>query len=121
MHAFGAYFGLACAKGFGKKEQRGHTNEGSTYHTDIFAMIGAIFLWIYWPSFNAAVAATDDARQRAVANTFLSLCACTMTTFLVSQAVDKHVSFSRYRFQSDSLSRWILGASILLVFGFKKN
>ncbi|CAO4379923.1 unnamed protein product [Caenorhabditis nigoni] len=104
VHAFGAYFGLACAKGFGKKEQRGHQNEGSTYHTDIFAMIGAIFLWIYWPSFNAAVAATDDARQRAVANTFLSLCACTMTTFLVSQAVDKHKRFDMVHIANSTLA-----------------
>ncbi|CAB3398067.1 unnamed protein product [Caenorhabditis bovis] len=104
VHAFGAYFGLACAKAFGNKKQRGHEHEGSTYHTDIFAMIGAIFLWIYWPSFNAAVAGTADARQRAVANTFLSLCTCTMTTFLVSQAVDKHKRFDMVHIANSTLA-----------------
>ncbi|CAI5452848.1 unnamed protein product [Caenorhabditis angaria] len=104
VHAFGAYFGLACAKGFGKKQQRGHDNEGSTYHTDIFAMVGAVFLWIYWPSFNAAVAATADARQRAVANTFLSLCSSTMTTFLMSQLLDKHRRFEMVHIANSTLA-----------------
>ncbi|CAI2331515.1 unnamed protein product [Caenorhabditis sp. 36 PRJEB53466] len=104
VHVFGAYFGIACAKGFGRKEQRNHQNEGSTYHTDIFAMIGAVFLWVYWPSFNAVMAATDDARQRAVANTVLSLCACTITTFLVSQAVDKHRRFEMVHVANSTLA-----------------
>ena len=55
-------------------------------------MIGALFLWIYWPSFNAAVASPEDARHRALLNTYLSLIACTITTFLFSQLIHKHVS-----------------------------
>ena len=56
-------------------------------------MIGAVFLWIYWPSFNAVVADPEDARHRAVINTYLSLIACTITTFLFSQLLHKHVSY----------------------------
>ncbi|CAJ0582371.1 unnamed protein product, partial [Mesorhabditis spiculigera] len=41
VHAFGAYFGLACSRAFAKKEQRSHENEGSNYHSDTFAMIVA--------------------------------------------------------------------------------
>ncbi|CAD6196425.1 unnamed protein product [Caenorhabditis auriculariae] len=104
VHMFGAYFGLACAKAFAKKPQRGHENEGSTYHTDIFAMIGSVFLWIFWPSFNAAVAATEEARQRAVANTFLSLVACTVMTFIVSQALDKHRRFDMVHIANSTLA-----------------
>ena len=44
VHAFGAYFGLACSKAFAKKEQRGHENEGSVYHTDIFAMVDTLLI-----------------------------------------------------------------------------
>uniref|UniRef100_A0A1I7XIS0 PH domain-containing protein n=1 Tax=Heterorhabditis bacteriophora TaxID=37862 RepID=A0A1I7XIS0_HETBA len=104
VHAFGAYFGLACSKAFGNKEQRDHESEGSVYHSDIFAMIGAIFLWVFWPSFNAGVAEPADARQRAVCNTFLSLCACTVMTFLVSQAVDKHKKFDMVHIANSTLA-----------------
>ncbi|KAK6758174.1 hypothetical protein RB195_015784 [Necator americanus] len=104
VHAFGAYFGLACSKAFADKSQREHENEGSIYHSDIYAMIGAIFLWVFWPSFNAGVAEPADARQRAVCNTFLSLCACTVTTFLVSQATDHHKKFDMVHIANSTLA-----------------
>ena len=46
-------------------------------------MIGTIFLWIMWPSFNA-ITTTDGQRLRAVANTFVSLCGAVITTFFMS-------------------------------------
>ncbi|EYC13817.1 hypothetical protein Y032_0042g549 [Ancylostoma ceylanicum] len=104
VHAFGAYFGLACSKAFGDKSQREHENEGSIYHSDIYAMIGAIFLWVFWPSFNAGVAEPADARQRAVCNTFLSLVACTITTFIVSQATDHHKKFDMVHIANSTLA-----------------
>uniref|UniRef100_A0A914R3U8 Ammonium transporter AmtB-like domain-containing protein n=1 Tax=Parascaris equorum TaxID=6256 RepID=A0A914R3U8_PAREQ len=63
VHAFGAYFGLALSFVIYKKKMLRHENEGSNYNSDIFSMIGALFLWIFWPSFNAAVARPEDARQ----------------------------------------------------------
>ncbi|VDM56648.1 unnamed protein product [Angiostrongylus costaricensis] len=104
VHAFGAYFGLACSKGFASKKQRAHENEGSVYHSDIFAMIGTIFLWVFWPSFNSATAEPTDARQRAVCNTLLSLCACTIVTFLVSQATDRHKKFDMVHIANSTLA-----------------
>ncbi|RCN49840.1 rhesus blood group-associated glycoprotein [Ancylostoma caninum] len=104
VHAFGAYFGLACSKAFGNESQREHENEGSIYHSDIYAMIGAIFLWVFWPSFNAGVAEPADARQRAVCNTFLSLVACTVTTFIVSQATDHHKKFDMVHIANSTLA-----------------
>jgi ammonium transporter Rh len=62
---------------------RSEANEGSTYVSDIFAMIGTILLWIYWPSFNA-VLASGDAFHRAVINTYLSLLGSTVATFIVT-------------------------------------
>lgn len=41
IHAFGAYFGLAVARMLYRPGLRnGHDNEGSVYHSDMFAMIG---------------------------------------------------------------------------------
>ncbi|KAG0426927.1 hypothetical protein HPB47_025994, partial [Ixodes persulcatus] len=77
LHTFGAYFGLAVTFVLNKKEYREHSKEGSAYHSDVFAMIGTLFLWLFWPSFNAALA-YGDARHRAVINTFMCLLACTV-------------------------------------------
>ncbi|VDL72955.1 unnamed protein product [Nippostrongylus brasiliensis] len=116
VHTFGAYFGLACAKAFANSSQREHENEGSVYHSDIYAMIGAIFLWVFWPSFNAAVAEPADAKQRAVCNTFLSLVACTITTFLVSQATDHHKKFDMVHIANSTLAGGVaIGATANVV------
>lgn len=41
IHAFGAYFGLAVAGVLYRPAlRRGHDNEESVYHSDLFAMIG---------------------------------------------------------------------------------
>lgn len=51
--------------------------EGSVYVSDIFAMIGTLFLWVFWPSFNSALVDTPDQQQRAELNTYLALAAAT--------------------------------------------
>ena len=45
---FGAYFGLAVSKALSWGKEVESENESSTYHSDMFAMIGTIFLWLYW-------------------------------------------------------------------------
>ncbi|KAK9819191.1 hypothetical protein WJX74_001012 [Apatococcus lobatus] len=62
IHAFGAYYGLAASlvmspKGSGAS----HEKNGAIYSTDMTAMIGTIFLWMFWPSFNGALASAPAA------------------------------------------------------------
>eukprot|EP00929_Paragymnodinium_shiwhaense_P013440 TRINITY_DN121293_c0_g1_i1.p1 TRINITY_DN121293_c0_g1~~TRINITY_DN121293_c0_g1_i1.p1 ORF type:complete len:506 (+),score=55.64 TRINITY_DN121293_c0_g1_i1:98-1519(+) len=126
VHAYGAYFGLACSFALTKLSPKhasanssaGHIGEsvpqtadkdaieltspqahtppatpavhtgtpdynGSRTITDITAMIGTLFLWIMWPSFNGALAA-DGGQLRVVINTTLSLSASCLGTFLMS-------------------------------------
>ncbi|XP_059062821.1 ammonium transporter Rh type A [Achroia grisella] len=100
IHTFGAYFGLGVSAALRNKKTdpaggNGHTVQtvdlnGPSYVSDVTAMIGSIFLWIYWPSFNSGLTNTDVEYQRAVINTYLSLAAATVTTFVVSSAVSKH-------------------------------
>ena len=52
-------------------------------------LIGTIFLWMYWPSFNSALVSPAMDQQRAVINTYLSLVACCVTTFGVSGLLNK--------------------------------
>jgi ammonium transporter Rh len=71
VHIFGAYFGLACSKMLNFKKEVESEKEGSFYNSDLFSMVGTIFLWLYWPSFNSATA-VGEGQTRAIVNTFLS-------------------------------------------------
>uniref|UniRef100_A0A8C6R2W1 Ammonium transporter Rh type A n=1 Tax=Nannospalax galili TaxID=1026970 RepID=A0A8C6R2W1_NANGA len=89
IHAFGAYFGLAVAgilyrSGLRQK----HKNEESVYHSDLFAMIGTLFLWIFWPSFNSVIAEPGEKQYRAIVNTYLSLVTCVITAYAFSSLVE---------------------------------
>lgn len=85
IHAFGAYFGLALSRVLHDKKALDSPKEASVYHSDLFAMIGTVFLWMYWPSFNAALVAPDYvAQHRSVINTYFSLAAACVTTFALS-------------------------------------
>ncbi|XP_078483673.1 rh type B glycoprotein [Ciona intestinalis] len=115
IHAFGAYFGLAVARVLYKKSQTLSKNEGSEYHSDIFAMIGTLFLWLYWPSFNAGPASGTE-RHRAVINTVLSLSACTVVTFALSAVTDKKNKLDMVHIQNATLAGGVaIGASADLI------
>jgi len=45
-------------------------------------------LWIFWPSFNGALV-TGDARYRAIINTYFSLSASVLASFVTSMFVDR--------------------------------
>ena len=101
VHQFGAYFGLAVAWALdhtatkNEKTQKlemkdmEHPKNGSRYDSDVSAMIGTLFLWILWPSFNGALAPTPDAKMRVVLNTVLSLCGSCIMAFIVSHWTSK--------------------------------
>ncbi|XP_042891177.1 ammonium transporter Rh type B-like [Penaeus japonicus] len=84
VHVFGAYFGLGMSKMLSRRvPAMDHDQEGSTYHSDIFSMIGTTFLWVFWPSFNA-VLGTERGAGRAVINTYLALAAAVVAAFVTS-------------------------------------
>jgi len=56
IHMFGAYFGLACSFFIKKRESLDHPANGSRYTSNLIAFVGTIFLYMYWPSFNSALA-----------------------------------------------------------------
>ncbi|KAL3885819.1 hypothetical protein ACJMK2_025855 [Sinanodonta woodiana] len=88
IHAFGAYFGLAVATVMYRKDAKECEKNGPVYNSDLFSMIGTIFLWMYWPSFNSGPF-KDDEQHRAIINTYLSLTACTVVTFAFSGLLKK--------------------------------
>ncbi|KAL3160519.1 hypothetical protein ABBQ32_010823 [Trebouxia sp. C0010 RCD-2024] len=97
IHAFGAYYGLAASMvlstaGSGVE----HRKNGASYTSDMTAMIGTIFLWLFWPSFNGALASDPAALmpeagggQRqflCVMNTILALLGSSIAAFASSSA-----------------------------------
>jgi len=83
VHLFGAYFGLAASWLLSPKSASSNENNASVYHSDLFAMIGTVFLWIYWPSFVASPAGPRD-QQRAIIATTLSLTGSCVSAFVSS-------------------------------------
>jgi ammonium transporter Rh len=63
-----------------------------------------LLLWVFWPSFNAINAKTEDARNRAILNTYLALVGSTVWTFLVSQALNPNRKFTVRHIGSASLA-----------------
>ena len=75
IHMFGAYFGLTCTFFF--KSRRAIKDEydqcKGNYNSQIVAMIGTIFLFMFFPSFNSAMVVGGTAQQRAILNSWLSI------------------------------------------------
>lgn len=83
IHAFGAFFGLAVAMVIKQNHHHGHPSNGSNYNSNIFSMIGTIFLWMYWPSFNGAME-SGNAKHRAIITTVLSLTGSCFMVFMMN-------------------------------------
>ncbi|KAI7800029.1 Rhesus blood group-associated glycoprotein, partial [Triplophysa rosa] len=105
IHAFGAYFGLAVARVLYRPGLRnGHDNDGSVYHSDLFAMIGTVYLWMFWPSFNSAIADPGDSQITAVINTYFSLAACALAAYATSSLVEKKGKLDMVHIQNATLA-----------------
>mmetsp|Transcript_26811 Transcript_26811/g.63709 ORF Transcript_26811/g.63709 Transcript_26811/m.63709 type:complete len:455 (-) Transcript_26811:337-1701(-) len=115
IHLFGAYFGLAvCLMRRHKGGPASPDNKASPDH-DIFAMIGTLFLWICWPSFNAALA--GDLEHLTILNTVMSIGASCVTAFLVSAVVHRG-KFDMVTVQNATLAGGVaMGASGDLIEG----
>lgn len=124
IHTFGAYFGIGVSMALkSKNKDTTPTTNGNTtpsvdlnapsYISDVTAMIGSIFLWIYWPSFNSGLTNTDAEYQRAVVNTYLSLAAATVTTFVLSSALNEHKGkFDMVHIQNSTLAGGVAVGSV---------
>eukprot|EP00744_Colponema_vietnamica_P004353 GILI01006516.1.p1 GENE.GILI01006516.1~~GILI01006516.1.p1 ORF type:complete len:498 (-),score=165.16 GILI01006516.1:503-1996(-) len=93
IHMFGAYFGLACSFVIEKlnpsRVDKDESKNGSTHDSDVTAMIGTLFLWCFWPSFNSYFASNDARANRGVINTYLSLMCSVSATFIICVLVYK--------------------------------
>ncbi|EDO30704.1 predicted protein [Nematostella vectensis] len=103
VHAFGAYFGLTVARVLYNKNSVAHEKEASRYTSDLFATLGTIFLWVYWPSFNS-ILVQGVLRHRAVVNTYYAMAASCVTVFAFSSLVTKASKLSMVHIQNATLA-----------------
>jgi len=94
IHMFGAYFGLALAKVLGKPAEDKYCTNSIV--SDLLSLIGTVFLWLYWPSFNGggyfAHDRADVFANRCVVNTVVALCSSCVTSFAISGFLSKRFS-----------------------------
>merc|ERR1712045_706872 len=104
VHLFGAYFGLAVSRVMYHRKYEGSLKQGSSRSSDMFSMVGTIFLWMFWPSFNAAAAKHGEPQHRAILNTYFSLCAAVLASFAFSAATNKRYKFVMEHIQNATLA-----------------
>ena len=122
VHTFGAYFGLAVSKMLGPPSrvvdqlENQETPPESTPTSDTFAMIGTVFLWMFWSSFNGALA-TGSQQHRVVINTGLALTGSCVMAFVMSSLLRREKgTFSMVDIQNATLAGGVaVGSSSDLV------
>eukprot|EP00878_Enallax_costatus_P018177 GHUV01019125.1.p1 GENE.GHUV01019125.1~~GHUV01019125.1.p1 ORF type:complete len:332 (+),score=73.11 GHUV01019125.1:241-1236(+) len=130
IHAFGAYYGLAASmilsngrQAFGAYTSSNIKNS-ATYISNIFSMIGTLFLWMYWPSFNGALASIAEHAEGeldaattllvpqqyyCIVNTLFSLLGSCVSTFMMSAWLNDG-KFDMMHVQNATLAGgWVVG------------
>lgn len=72
VHTYGAYYGLAASYFFQPKRAAASKNVKESYLSQVTAVIGSVYLWMFWPSFNGALA-SDITQHRIFVNTVLAI------------------------------------------------
>ncbi len=92
IHAFGAFFGIAAALSLTSKQDI-ETPIESDATTDKYSVLGSMLLWVFWPSFCAALVPIE-AIPHTVVNVFIALCGSTLATYLASVYLRGKVSIA---------------------------
>ncbi|XP_061584600.1 ammonium transporter Rh type B-like [Cololabis saira] len=114
IHLFACYFGLGVTFVLyrpGLKE--GHARETTSYNSDILSVMGTLFLWVFWPSFNSALTLKGDDQHRAVLHTFIGLSSSTITAFALSALFNKRGKLTMADIQNVTLAGGVtVGATV---------
>jgi len=92
IHAFGALFGIAAAISLTTKKDL-EIPIVSDATSDKFSILGSMVLWVFWPSFCAALVPVE-AVPHTVVNVFIALCGSTIATYLASVMIRGKVNIA---------------------------
>lgn len=87
IHTFGAFYGIGLTTVYRYQKAKGSKNLFETHDSLTSAMIGTLFLWCFWPSFNGALGASDVEIHMAVLNTYFSIIASVISAYATSVMV----------------------------------
>ncbi|KAL9824744.1 blood group Rh(CE) polypeptide isoform 3-T3 [Geothlypis trichas] len=102
MHVFlfGAYFGLALASRC-PEPPPGLDKDRSTPKSELFSVLGTVFVWVFWPSFNSIL---PSLKMQAVLNTYLALAVSAVAAFMLSALTSKDGKFRMAQIRSAVLA-----------------
>nr|XP_004545420.2 ammonium transporter Rh type B-like [Maylandia zebra] len=114
IHIFACYFGLGVTFMLYRPSLNdGHAKEITSYHSDILSVMGTLFLWVFWPSFNSALTFKGDDQHRAILHTFIGLSSSTITAFALSALFNKRGKLTMADIQNVTLAGGVtVGASV---------
>uniref|UniRef100_A0A8C9QGK6 Ammonium transporter AmtB-like domain-containing protein n=1 Tax=Spermophilus dauricus TaxID=99837 RepID=A0A8C9QGK6_SPEDA len=88
---FAAYFGVIVARCLAKPLPKGSEKKTQmATPSNLFGMLGTLFLWIFWPSFNSAPLSLLDNKRTALLNTYFALAVSAVTATSVSALAHPH-------------------------------
>ncbi|XP_053854478.1 blood group Rh(CE) polypeptide isoform X1 [Vidua macroura] len=99
VHLFGAYFGLALTSRF-PEPPPGLDKNRSTPKSELFSVLGTVFVWVFWPSFNSILSESKE----AVLNTYLALAVSAVAAFMLSALTSKDGKFRMAHIRSAALA-----------------
>ncbi|NXW45136.1 RHBGB protein, partial [Nyctiprogne leucopyga] len=105
IHTFGAYFGLMVSRILYQPHMEKRKEQQDTGHQpDVFAVVGTVYLWIFWPSFTSATMVHDNVETWAMLNTYFSLAASTLATFVLSPILHEEGTLQMVQIQDATLA-----------------
>jgi len=90
IHAFGAIFGIGVVLTMTTKKEREIPIE-SNATSDRFSLLGSMILWLFWPSFCAALVPPELVPHTAI-NVILALSGATLATYFASTLLRGKIS-----------------------------
>jgi ammonium transporter Rh len=117
VHSFGAYFGIALSYAMTPEGMGAHKFNSSRTTSDMTAMFGTLVLWLYWPSFNGALAPVSS-QFRVIINTVLALQGSCITAFIFSRLLSHEGKFDMVHIQNATLAGGVaIGTSADMIVG----
>lgn len=82
IHTFGAFYGVTISTFLNNKFALEAKNLYGTRNSFRMGMVGTLFLWCFWPSFNGALAADSAHLFLSYINTYFSLIGSVFGTYI---------------------------------------